>query len=961
MSRIYVAVDLETTGLHADRDAIIEIGAVKFRVGAEAENTTLASWSTLVNPGRPIPYRTSRLTGISQREVERAPRLRAALEQLTAFVGNYPIVGHNIAFDLSFLQRHNCLVGNASLDTFELASILLPQAPRYSLAQLANHLGLDLESHHRALEDALATQQLFTRLWQIACQLPPDVIAVINSVGANSPWSLRSFFAAVARQQGSGPNDSPPLPLPVLPLVPPPLSPRSTPPTPLNADELAALLGRDAALGRALARFEERPQQLQMLRGIVQAFNHHEHLLVEAGTGTGKSLAYLLPAVCQAAASNSTVVISTNTINLQDQLSTQDLPLLASALEPLEVHFQAAILKGRTNYVCPRRLALFMRRGQYTAVEARALARLLVWLPVTQTGDRTEVALQSDEEPIWQEVCADPESCHPDLCPPNLCFFQRARATAWGSHILIVNHALLLTELAAESGQAILPPYEYVVIDEAHHLEARATEQFGAQLSRRQLEQLCWRLYDPRERRPTGLLPAIAARSERLRSPAASEVQRECGLLGREVEQVARDIALLFDTIPDAIAQWAGRRGSEYDHTIRLKRGVRLSGAWRRVEEAAALERLGPLTERLTALYTRLRGGDPDPGEELVEPLGRAIRDLRGAHQELQRIIVEPDANDICWVSLPPKRDDLFLNRAPLHVGLYLSRGLFQTKRSVILTSATLQVESSFEYVRERLGLDRREGGASHPAGAAGTRRYRELALGSPFDYRQAALVYVPTDLPEPNSPNYAQTLHRALIDLARATRGRMLVLLTSKSQLRGVYRAISDPLANDDIVVLGQYMDGGRRQLLERFKTAERCILLGTQSFWEGVDVPGPALSCLVIARLPFPVPTDPVFSARAETYEDHFLQYAVPQTVIRFRQGFGRLIRSAEDRGVVALLDSRVSTKSYGSIFLNSLPAADIRSGPFRDLPPLAERWLASTPSRQAPPAATPVADGD
>lgn len=173
MSRIYVAVDLETTGLHADRDAIIEIGAVKFRVGAEAENTTLASWSTLVNPGRPIPYRTSRLTGISQREVERAPRLRAALEQLTAFVGNYPIVGHNIAFDLSFLQRHNCLVGNASLDTFELASILLPQAPRYSLAQLANHLGLDLESHHRALEDALATQQLFTRLWQIACQLPP--------------------------------------------------------------------------------------------------------------------------------------------------------------------------------------------------------------------------------------------------------------------------------------------------------------------------------------------------------------------------------------------------------------------------------------------------------------------------------------------------------------------------------------------------------------------------------------------------------------------------------------------------------------------------------------------------------------------------------------------------------------------------------------------------------------------
>ncbi|HYN87632.1 MAG TPA: helicase C-terminal domain-containing protein, partial [Ardenticatenaceae bacterium] len=291
-------------------------------------------------------------------------------------------------------------------------------------------------------------------------------------------------------------------------------------------------------------------------------------------------------------------------------------------------------------------------------------------------------------------------------------------------------------------------------------------------------------------------------------------------------------------------------------------------------------------------------------------------------------IIVAPESEDICWISRHPVRGEFRLHHAPLHPARQLAETLFQPKRSVILTSATLQIESSFEYVRERLGL---------------AVRYRELAVGSPFDYRRAALVYVTTDLPEPNSPNYAQTLHRAVIDLARATRGRMLVLLTSKSQLRAAYRAISDPLANDGIVVLGQYMDGGRRQLLERFKTIERCVLLGTQSFWEGVDVPGPALSCLVIARLPFPVPSDPIFSARSESYDDPFFQYAVPQTVIRFRQGFGRLIRSREDRGLVALLDSRVSTKSYGSIFLNSLPAADIRFGLCRDLPPLAERWLA------------------
>lgn len=934
MSRIYVALDLETTGLHVDRDAIIEIGAVKFRVGAEADNATIASWSTLVNPGRPIPYRTSRLTGITQQEVDRAPRLGAVLEELAAFVGNYPVVGHNIAFDLAFLRRHNCLLGNASLDTFELASILLPQAPRYSLAQLAAHLELELESHHRALEDATATCHLFTRLWQIACQLPPEIIAAINSVASRSPWSLRSFFAAVGRQQGAPPMAERVNPLALmrtLPPIPPPLSGRSAPAEPLDANELTAMLSRDGAVGQTLPNFEDRSEQKQMLRGIVQAFNRDEHLLVEAGTGIGKSLAYLLPALYQATATNMTVVISTNTINLQDQLLDRDLPTLAAALAPLGVEFRAAVLKGRTNYICPRRLALFMRRDEFTAVEARALARLLVWLPVTQTGDRSEVALQNDELPVWHELCADAESCRSEGCTPeNGCFFQRARAVALASHVLIVNHALLLADLVADGTQTILPTYERVIIDEAHHLEARATEQFGAELSRRKLEQLHLRLHDAAGRRPSGLLPAIATRSERSPSPASADVRRRCGELGYSVEESYRLIVQLFDTLRETLSNPLGQSVEEYDSHVRLTPELRVSGSWRRVIETAApvLDTLEHLTGRLASLYTLLRTDQGNGMDELAEPLGQIVRELEASRVELHRIVIEPHSNDICWVSHPPNRDDLLLHRAPLHVGPALAAALFQTKRTVVLTSATLQSESSFDYIRERLGLEE---------------RYREMSLGSPFDYRKAALVYVPTDLPEPNSPNYAQTLHRALIDLARATRGRMLVLLTSKSQLRGVYRAISDPLANDDIVVLAQYMDGGRRQLLERFKTAERCVLLGTQSFWEGVDIPGPALSCLVIARLPFPVPSDPIFSARSATYEDHFLQYAVPQTVIRFRQGFGRLIRSAEDRGIVALLDSRVNNKSYGAIFLNSLPAVDLRFGPFRDLPPLADRWLA------------------
>jgi DNA polymerase-3 subunit epsilon len=439
-------------------------------------------------------------------------------------------------------------------------------------------------------------------------------------------------------------------------------------------------------------------------------------------------------------------------------------------------------------------------------------------------------------------------------------------------------------------------------------------------------------------RRPTGLLPTVATQAEKRRTPRASEIRRQVGLLGRQVEQTRQAAEGLFEAIPEALENWSTKRGDEYDHHIRLKPEVRLSGGWRWVVQAtqALVAECGQLQVGLLDLEALLRT-DGKVGEEFEEELLRVVRRLEELAQISQRVLVEPEKNDICWVTLQPRsrgreagpeEDDLLLHHAPHSVGHLLAERLFATKRSVILTSATLQCESSFEYVRDRLGV---------PS------ECHEVSLGAPFDYRQVALVYVPTDLPEPNSPNYAQTLHRALIELGRATQGRMLVLLTSKNQLRAVYRAISDPLANDDIVVLGQYMDGGRRQLLERFKNAERAVLLGTQSFWEGVDVPGPALSCLVIARLPFPVPTEPIFAARAESYDDHFNQFVVPQTVLRFRQGFGRLIRTEQDRGVVALLDSRAFSKSYGSVFLNSLPSADIRHGPFRDLPPLAERWLA------------------
>jgi len=292
----------------------------------------------------------------------------------------------------------------------------------------------------------------------------------------------------------------------------------------------------------------------------------------------------------------------------------------------------------------------------------------------------------------------------------------------------------------------------------------------------------------------------------------------------------------------------------------------------------------------------------------------------------LRRILTEPAAEDIYWLTIFRRDGRIALNSAPLAVSGLLRERLFDVKASVILTSATLRTADSFTFIKERLGLE-------DP---------NELALGSPFDFKTAALLYVPSDLPEPNQPSYQKSVEKAIIELCKATEGRMMVLFTSIGQLNSTYYAIQRPLEEEGIVVFAQGADGSRRQILDNFRTTEKSVLLGTRSFWEGVDVVGQALSCLVIVRLPFAVPTDPVFAARSQSFDDPFNQYSLPDAILRLRQGFGRLIRSKDDYGVVVVLDKRIITKDYGKIMLRSLPPCTARKGPADALPNAARRWL-------------------
>ncbi len=941
MPRTYVALDLETTGLQAERDAIVEIGAVKFR-----GDDVLDSWSSLVNPNRPLPHKIERLTGISQSQVERAPSLHTVLPALMRFIGESPLVGHNIKFDLSFLQRAGITAPPPALDTFELACILMPYASRFSLGKLMDELGIEFPTRHRAVEDARAAHALFIALLDRAGKLDQKIIQEIARLGDKSDWPLKYAFQDLLRDKartafapgtigaqlaakGAAQDET----LGLLFSRDPkeaPLKPKASN-DPLDVEALAHLLGPDGAFAQHFPGYEYRSQQVEMLRAIAEAYNDGATLLVEAGTGTGKSVAYLVPALFWAAQNNQRVVISTNTINLQDQLYLKDIPDLRKIL-PFE--FKAALLKGRSNYVCRRRLDSLRKSDKLTAEEVRVLAKVLAWLPSTTTGDSAELTLMGAENQVWSRLSSDQDHCSAEHCAlrqENKCFFYRARDKAESAHVIIVNHALLLSDMATEN--RVLPEYKYLVVDEAHHLEARATEALTFEASRSTLEVLLRGLANERG----GLIGNLAGslRNSDVPPQIKREVQNIFDDVAQDVERALRGVYEFFNTLDAFLGQQEqlpGESDGGYDRQIRLTPARRSQPDWSRIEIAwedfgARLAKGRDGMERIYNAWSDLDEYEVLSQPELEQEVAFAMRRVSETRAALEALITKPQSNGIYWATIKKTNGDITLHVAPLFVGDLLQKQLFAGKDATILTSATLCVDKNFNHIKSRLGI----GDWAD-----------ELAVGSPFDYANAAMVYVPIDMPEPGQAGYQKAVEASLIDLLRATQGRALVLFTSHSQLQATYRAISRPLEEDDIMVIAQNLDGSRRQVLETFKTQERTALLGTKSFWEGIDVTGDALSCLVIARLPFSVPSDPVFSARSETFDDSFAQYAVPEAVLRFRQGFGRLIRTKSDRGIVVVLDRRVLSKNYGRIFIESLPPVSKYQGPLKEMPGFAAKWI-------------------
>ncbi|HZU19242.1 MAG TPA: helicase C-terminal domain-containing protein [Candidatus Dormibacteraeota bacterium] len=914
----YVAFDLETTGLDPERDRVIEVGAVAFTLDAAVDRL-----QRFANPGRPIPAAVLKLTGIDPRLVAEAPPPESAMRALAEFMQGRQPVGHGARLDLDFLAAVGLWpAGTEVLDTLEIARILMPDAPSHSLPALAAEMGLRQARPHRALDDADATRQLFLRLRELAAGLEEDLKASILSLVAPYPWAIASFFAQ-ALTAPAGPRDSPP------PEPPPERPTVGREEVCDDPDRLAALLGPEGPLA-ALPDYEYREAQQQMLRAVAQVMRRGGRLLVEAGTGTGKSLAYLVPALARAARRGERVVVSTHTHTLQEQLVHRDLPALRRWL-PWD--FEAALLKGRPNYLSLRRWRRYLAEPCLDADELKFKLKILVWLHRTRTGDRSELRLQGSEEAFWARVASDAFDCLGVRCGDATCFVHRARARAERADLVVVNHALLLSD--AETEGSLIPAHDHLVIDEAHHLEEAATQALRREVDGRALSALLERLVRPEpgngQLRRAGLVPRL--RSRLGQSPELLEAVETTALRARETCLRLFDLALAW------VAGQLGENAARREETLRLLPQHREGQDWRPLLAAAedAVTVLAALEAQLRRVIASARewsgGGEPD--QELRD-LESARAALSGACGLLQEAFRDPDPERVYWLAWHPRSEALAVRSAPLEVGERLRERVYARVESLVLTSASLVVAGRFDHFRSRVGLGP---------------EVETLTLPSPFDYLEQALVCLPTDLPDPQSEGFEIAVTEVIADVAGRLRGRTLVLFTSYHQLRLVYQALKHRDDLDEVLILGQGIDGQRRQVLRAFEESARPLLLGTASFWEGVDIPGERLSCVIIVRLPFPVPGEPVYAARAERLRDPFLQYALPQAVLRLKQGFGRLIRRRGDRGAVVILDRRVVERDYGRAFLQALPPASRYLGPAAGLGQRIQDWLASGPTEPSP----------
>lgn len=931
----FIALDTETTGLQAHSNRIIEIAAIRYQNGVEVDR-----FEQLIHPGRGIPEEITRLTGISDDDVIDAPTFRDCMTEFLHFLGNSPIVGYNVNFDIGFLESEfkRCdphkeftdplsskWLRSDAWDAMILTRMLFPYLDGYNLGTVANHFQIPLDRAHRAAEDAKATGELFLIVLDELCHRELEPLALAVELTTAVKHSMASLFQGVlkAKQKGVFETDRLLLNQMNLPsniIGKAVISEDGQSRRAIDAERIIEDFSDDGPLSKRITDYESRPEQMDLARDVIDALNESKLLVAEAGTGTGKSLAYLLPSIRYAIENRSAdgrVLVSTNTKNLQDQLFYKDLP----TIQPLVPDdFMAVLLKGKGNYLCldKWKRTLVDERIQLSDRDVDKILPLLYWAAATQTGDIAENNAFNVERNtgIWSRFIAENNYCYGRKCPHfSECYLMQVRNASRQADLVVVNHSLVFSNL--NNDNSLIGPFKHVVLDEAHNIERVATDYLGGEFTFYQCQRIARHLRHQRGKQLSGILPKL---------------HRQLGLVQFELEDsIYEGMQVRVEALDDAVDTFQKVYPLFFDELSHFLRGKQRDASEKiRFHDGASFFRpiqthidqmldaidslAGPLQD-LTEMLNEMP-------ESVYDSMIQVLQDLRSRAQDMIQINVAFTMlinggleNYVFWAEAHTRNDrnDASLKCAPLDVGQLLHPLFFDQLESAVLCSATMTVNQDFQYVRNRIGLDR----VDHT-------RQLETRVGSPFEYDRQMKLSVTRFLPDPGHRNFNLELARFIARVARLRQNGILVLFTSYATMDQIHRLLEAEQLPRRILVQGRH--GSRSALTHMMRTDPSGMLLGTDSFWEGVDLAGKSVETLIITKLPFAVPSEPVIAAKMDAIRQQagnpFMDFSLPEAVIKFRQGFGRLIRTKSDVGEVIVTDHRVVTKRYGRSFLNSLP---------------------------------------